>query len=135
MDDTGSKVEDYLKNPRDFPQQQSLNPPTPVYYINLHKNTINDVLTNVTKQLNAGDNKRLTNIFDGIVPENVPGISVYPENPDEIIVNTNYQGIDIIREIYEHSDRAGGSRRRRPSRKYKKSKRVLRRKSRSTRRR
>ena len=56
-------------------------------------------------------------------------------SPPPQVLNTNTTPIQSQRQRKLTSDNMGGSRRRRPSRKYKKSKRVFRKKSRSTRRR
>ncbi len=60
---------------------------------------------------------------------------IYEGHPNILTLQEFYNDGEISTKALPLSDKRAGSRRRRPSRKYKKSKRVLRRKSRSTRRR
>ena len=76
------------------------------------------------------DYVQFTNGFKLNLPDNAPHGTRYEDREGDI-----YKILPDKTETLVYSRSKGGSRRRRPSRKYKKSKRVLRRKSRSTRRR
>jgi hypothetical protein len=102
--------------------------PRVVYSINFTENTITHIgkqNNRTVKQINDSAREAFQSMIESMT---LFGNIAYLVNED----NVNLENID---NIFKGLLPKGGSRRRRPSRKYKKSKRVLRKKSRSTRRR
>jgi hypothetical protein len=97
---------------------------------------------NEKKYINEPFEQTLNTIINNIVTTErsiQPNVDYYQAGTDEYYIYEDHPNMLMFDNLWEHGKSkvlSGGSRRRRrPSRKYKKSKRVLRRKSRSTRRR